>query len=262
MPWSLFENKGKQTYDKSREKFEGMTYIFYPAFESQDVHFLLSIWSFERMSGKLPADYLYGLPGTRDCVEEEVCLEEEENGGDVDDAVFGIDEVGCLDYLLKRYPYNGSNLGSLLPPFCNHPNAAFNPVMDSVYANFPDNPNSASSGFGNLQAGDYASTSSEKCFEVILQKQSSADKFGLTLCYRPSDVQQDVTEVYISETWLVFGEDESEMKSPLVASFTFPQSFGLTGESRHLRRSEHRRKNKLHVKSGRFRIRICTGYAQ
>ncbi|VUZ41720.1 unnamed protein product, partial [Hymenolepis diminuta] len=150
-------------------------------------------------SGKLPAEYLYGLSGTRDCVEEEVCLEEEENGGDVDDAVFGIDEVGCLDYLLKRYPYNGSNLGSLLPPFCNHPNAAFNPVMDSVYANFPDNPNSASSGFGNLPAGDYVSTSSEKCFEVILQKQSSADKFGLTLCYRPSDVQQDVTEVYISE---------------------------------------------------------------
>uniref|UniRef100_A0A158QIH3 PDZ domain-containing protein n=1 Tax=Rodentolepis nana TaxID=102285 RepID=A0A158QIH3_RODNA len=143
----------------------------------------------------LPVDYLYGLPGARDCVEEdEVCLEEEENGGDVDDAVFGIDEVGCLDYLLKRYPYNGSNPGSFL-----HPNTACGPVMDSVYANFPDNPNSTSSGFGNLPVGDYASTSSEKCFEVILQKQSSSDKFGLTLCYRPSDVQQDVTEVFISE---------------------------------------------------------------
>lgn len=103
-------------------------------------------------------------------MEDEDCLDDEENGGDVDDAVFGIDEVGCLDYLLKQYPYNGSNSGPILPPFsgCNHPNAAFGPIMDSVYANFPDNPNSASSGFGNLPAGDYASTSSEKCFVSLI----------------------------------------------------------------------------------------------
>ncbi|KAM7533735.1 hypothetical protein Aperf_G00000114495 [Anoplocephala perfoliata] len=151
-------------------------------------------------TGKLPTDYLYGLSGVRDGVEEEDCLEdEEENGGDVDDAVFGIDEVGCLNYILKRYPYNISNSSGILPPFSNNPNA-FGPVMDSVYANFPENPASSSSTFGNLPVGEYASNSSEKCFEVILQKQSSTDKFGLTLCYRPSDVQQDVTEVYISET--------------------------------------------------------------
>lgn len=35
--------------------------------------------------------------------------------------------------------------------------------------------------------------------EVLLQKQSAADKFGLTLCYRPSDVQHNLTEVYVSE---------------------------------------------------------------
>lgn len=109
-------------------------------------------------------DYLYGLSGVRDSVEDEDCLEdEEENGGDVDDAAFGIDEVGCLNYILKRYPYNVSNPSSILPPFSNHPNA-FGPAVDSVYANFPENPASSSSAFGNLPVGEYASNNSEKCF--------------------------------------------------------------------------------------------------
>ncbi|KAL5106704.1 E3 ubiquitin-protein ligase PDZRN3-B [Taenia crassiceps] len=148
--------------------------------------------------GKHSTDYLLGVSGAGDGVEDEDGLDEEDEGEgnaeDVDDAVFGVDEVGCLDYILKQYPCSAIGV---LPSFC-HPNAFAQPI-DSVYANFPENPASSSSTSGNLPTGDYASGASEKCFEVILQKQSASDKFGLTLCYRPSDVQQNFTEVYISE---------------------------------------------------------------
>lgn len=85
--------------------------------------------------------------------------EEEGNADDVDDAVFGVDEVGCLDYILKQYP---SSASGVLPSFC-HPHAFAQPI-DSVYANFPENPASSSSASGNLPTGDYAPSVSEKCF--------------------------------------------------------------------------------------------------
>uniref|UniRef100_A0A915EZ39 Uncharacterized protein n=1 Tax=Echinococcus canadensis TaxID=519352 RepID=A0A915EZ39_9CEST len=147
------------------------------------------------MPGKYPADYLLGVSGAGDGVEDEDGLEEEDeeegNAEDVDDAVFGVDEVGCLNYILKQYP---CSTNGVLPSFC-HPHVFAQPI-DSVYANFPENPASSSSASGNLPTGEYVT---EKCFEVILQKQSASDKFGLTLCYRPSEVQQNFTEVYISE---------------------------------------------------------------
>ncbi|CDI97971.1 pdz domain containing protein [Echinococcus multilocularis] len=147
------------------------------------------------MPRKYPTDYLLGVSGAGDGVEDEDGLEEEDeeegNAEDVDDAVFGVDEVGCLDYILKQYP---CSTNGVLPSFC-HPHVFVQPI-DSVYANFPENPASSSSASGNLPTGEYVT---EKCFEVILQKQSASDKFGLTLCYRPSEVQQNFTEVYISE---------------------------------------------------------------
>uniref|UniRef100_A0A5K3EQA7 PDZ domain-containing protein n=1 Tax=Mesocestoides corti TaxID=53468 RepID=A0A5K3EQA7_MESCO len=142
------------------------------------------------MPGKHPTDYL-GISGAGDGAEDEDESEEEGDGEGVDDAVFGAEEVGCLDYILKRYPCNSNGV---LPPFTQS-NLLPQPI-DSVYANFPDNPHSSP---GNIVGGEYSSNGSDKCFEVILQKQSVTDKFGLTLCYRPSEVQQNVTEVYISE---------------------------------------------------------------
>lgn len=98
-----------------------------------------------------------------DGIEEEEEEEEEEgNVEDVDDAVFGVDEVGCLDYILKRYPYNPNGI---LPPFC-HPHAFTYPV-DSVYANFPEN-----SGSSNLPTNEYPPSASEKCFVSNATKKS------------------------------------------------------------------------------------------
>ncbi|VDK38631.1 unnamed protein product [Taenia asiatica] len=148
--------------------------------------------------GKHPTDYLLGVSGAADGVEDGGGLEEEDeeegNAEDVDDAVFGVDEAGCLDCVLKHYPCSANGV---LPSFC-HPHAFAQPI-DSIYANFPENPASSSFASNSLPTGDYASSASEKCFEVILQKQSASDKFGLTLCYRPSDFQKNFTEVYISE---------------------------------------------------------------
>ncbi|KAL5966284.1 E3 ubiquitin-protein ligase PDZRN3 [Taenia solium] len=110
--------------------------------------------------GKHPTDYLLGVSGAGDGVEDGGGLEEEDdeegNAEDVDDAVFAVDEAGCLDCVLKHYPCSANGV---LPSFC-HPHAFVQPI-DSVYANFPENPASAS---GNLPTGDYASSASEKCF--------------------------------------------------------------------------------------------------
>ncbi|VDD80384.1 unnamed protein product [Mesocestoides corti] len=164
------------------------------------------------MPGKHPTDYL-GISGAGDGAEDEDESEEEGDGEGVDDAVFGAEEVGCLDYILKRYPCNSNGV---LPPFTQS-NLLPQPI-DSVYANFPDNPHSSP---GNIVGGEYSSNGSDKCFEVILQKQSVTDKFGLTLCYRPSEVQQNVTEVYISEVgfliyagWPELVADDDSLNSP------------------------------------------------
>ena len=69
--------------------------------------------------------------------------------------------------------------------------------------------------YSNIDAVVTDSFSCPMLQEVILQKRSPSDKFGLTLCYRPSDAQQNLTEVFISEvSWYTISQWSFVLRMP------------------------------------------------